>query len=240
MDGVVVVFAVLVVPSLVAAAVGVLVGRSRVRPRGPSPESMREASLQAAGERDTAINAAIDHLVRVNQEMLAGERRLGAAELDGTKSLIDLELVEMRGDLRQLTALLEQLERERRQHTGELSNQLAEAGRNTRALVETTQSLREALSSTNARGQWGERMAEDVLRLAGFIDGVNYHRHRRIQATGGIPDYTFLLPQGLCVHMDVKFPLDNYLRYLDAEGQIEERRSRDDFLRDVRNHVKAL
>ena len=37
-----------------------------------------------------------------------------------------------------------------------------------RRSLQTTQSLREALSSTKARGQWGERMAEDVLRLAGL------------------------------------------------------------------------
>jgi DNA recombination protein RmuC len=81
-------------------------------------------------------------------------------------------------------------------------------------------------------------MAEDVLRLAGFIEGVNYRKQHAIAT--GIPDFTFLLPDDLTLHMDVKFPLDNYLRYLDAEGQIEERRSRDDFLRDVRNHVKTL
>jgi DNA recombination protein RmuC len=40
--------------------------------------------------------------------------------------------------------------------------------------------------------------------------------------------------------MDVKFPLDNYLRYLEAESDLEQRRARDEFLRDVRNHVKSL
>ena len=33
--------------------------------------------------------------------------------------------------------------------------------RSTRALAETTQHLREALASPKARGQWGERMADD-------------------------------------------------------------------------------
>ena len=105
------------------------------------------------------------------------------------------------------------MERERREHVGALSGQLREAGRQTQVLAETTQSLREALSSTTARGQWGERMAEDVLRLAGFVDGVNYRRHQPMPGSGGIPDYTFLLPQGLSLHMDVKFPLNNYLRH---------------------------
>ena len=107
-------------------------------------------------------------------------------------------------------------------------------------LAETTQSLREALSSTTARGQWGERMAEDVLRLAGFVDGVNYRKRQAIAGSGGIPDYTFLLPQGLSLHMDVKFPLNNYLRFLDASSDVERERHRKEFLKDVRLRLKEV
>jgi DNA recombination protein RmuC len=40
--------------------------------------------------------------------------------------------------------------------------------------------------------------------------------------------------------MDVKFPLDNYLRFLEAESELDRRRCRDAFLRDVRTKVKEL
>ena len=89
----------------------------------------------------------------------------------------------MRGDLAKLTGLLHEVERERREHVGELSSQLREAGRHTQVLAETTQSLREALSSTTARGQWGERMAEDVLRLAGL------DRRRQLPQAPGDPGF---------------------------------------------------
>ncbi len=56
----------------------------------------------------------------------------------------------------------------------------------------------------------------------------------------GIPDFTFLLPNDLVVHMDVKFPLDNYVRYVESESDLDRKRYRDDFLRDVRGHVKEL
>ena len=229
MDALVVVLGLIVVPALIAALVVALVV-SRRRPADPALE--RE-------ERDEAVKAAIDHLVRMNEQMLTAERRLGTQDLEGKKSLIDHELVGMRGDLQKLTSLVHDIENERREHVGQLSSQLAEAGRNTQVLAETTQSLREALSSTTARGQWGERMADDVLRLAGFIDGVNYRRHQTI-GSGGIPDYTFLLPQGLSLHMDVKFPLNNYLKFLDAASDVERERSRKEFLRDVRLRLKEV
>jgi DNA recombination protein RmuC len=182
----------------------------------------------------------VEQLLRMQHEMLAAERRRGTEELRGTQTAIDHQVEAMRGELARLNRLVEETERERREHVGQLSSQLQAAGRQTQVLAETTQSLREALSSTTARGQWGERMAEDVLRLAGFVDGVNYRRHQPLPGSGGIPDYTFLLPQGLTLHMDVKFPLNNYLRVMDATSDVEREHARKEFLRDVRLRLREV
>src|SRR5206468_9440445 len=94
-------------------------------------------------------------------------------------------------------------------------------------------------ASPKARGQWGERMADDVLRAAGLLDGVNYRKQTAI--TGGtIPDFTFLLPHDLVLHMDVKFPVDNYLRYLEAATDTDRNAACAAFLRDVRTRVKEI
>ncbi|HET9728975.1 MAG TPA: DNA recombination protein RmuC, partial [Acidimicrobiia bacterium] len=69
--------------------------------------------------------------------------------------------------------------------------------------------------------------------------GVNYRRQSTL-AGAGRPDYTFLLPNGLVMHMDVKFPLDNYVRFLEATNDVERVKHRDQFLRDVRDRVKEL
>ena len=62
---------------------------------------------------------------------------------------------------------------------------LAAHAETTAALATTTQSLREALASPKARGQWGERMAEDVLRLAGFVEHVNYEKQTAVTGRSG-------------------------------------------------------
>jgi DNA recombination protein RmuC len=182
----------------------------------------------------------VEQLLRMQQQLLETERRRGTEELRGTQSAIDHQVGAMREELGRLNRLVEDVERDRREHVGELSSQLREAGRQTQVLAETTQSLREALSSTTTRGQWGERMAEDVLRLAGFVDGVNYRRHQPIAGAGGIPDYTFLLPGGLTLHMDVKFPLNNYLRMLDSTSDVERDHARREFLKDVRLRLREV
>jgi DNA recombination protein RmuC len=249
MDVLLVVVLVLVAMALIGA--GALVGRAGARraaydatpitdPSAAVAEQVRQLLADRAAADREVLSSATEQLLRMNHEMMEAQRRFGTQELDGKKSLIDHQLVEMRGDLAKVVGYVREVEREREKHSGELTAQLQEAGRHTQMLAESTQSLREALSSTTARGQWGERMAEDVLRLAGFVDGVNYRKRHAIAGSGGIPDYTFLLPQGLSLHMDVKFPLNNYLRYLDAGSDVERERYRKEFLRDVRLRLKEV
>ena len=122
---------------------------------------------------------------------------------------------------------------------GQLLERVTEAHRVTEALRTTTEGLQRALANPQARGQWGERMADDVLRAAGFVEGVNYVKQRTLP-DGTRPDVTFLLPDDRLQHMDVKFPLAGYLRWCEATTDAEQQASAAGFLRDVRARVREL
>ena len=92
-------------------------------------------------------------------------------------------------------------------------------GQQTKNLTDSTNNLREALSSTRARGQWGERMADDILRMLGFVEGINYRRQEVIPGAGSRPDFVFLLTDGLQMNMDVKFPFENYVKFLGEKSE---------------------
>lgn len=158
--------------------------------------------------------------------------RAGPDDLDTKKALIDQQL-------RQVSQRLGDFERTVREIDGRQRQQFGALATSVRALSQTAQQLRDALGSAKQRGQWGERMADDVLRAAGFLEHVNYTKQRAV-ASGGIPDFTFLLPNDLVLHMDVKFPLDNYVRFLDAATDAERVQHRRAFLRDVRDRIKEL
>jgi DNA recombination protein RmuC len=210
-----------------------------IRQREQTERAYAQLQQQLHADRDTQLHQTIDTVMSLAQQQLGAVRDRDAERLAGAESRIGLQLQHMRGELDQVTSLVRQLETNRATQLGSLAEQLAEAGRQTRALNETAHELRQALSSSQARGQWGERMAEDVLQLAGFLEGVNYARQRRLDG-GGVPDFTFMLPRGLELHMDVKFPLDNYLRYLDADCDTDRERFRKGFLRDARDRVREL
>ena len=107
------------------------------------------------------------------------------------------------------------------------------------ALSQRTQNLNEVLSSSQKRGQWGERLAEDMIRAAGFVEGVNYSK-QDTTAAGGRPDFTFTMPPDRVLFMDVKFPLDRYAAHLAAEDDATRSTTRTEFVRAVRSHVEAL
>jgi DNA recombination protein RmuC len=227
--------------ALLGASLVVLVARSRSRPGRLDQavgRAVAEQRRQAADERDAAVRAAVEQLVLQNREVIGRERELVEHDLATTRSVIDDRVSSMTDEVVRVQELVRELERDRQRKFGELTSAIQHSHEQLSVLAETTQGLRQALSSTKARGQWGERMADDVLRLHGLVEGVNYRKQHAIEA--GIPDFTFLLPDGLSLHMDVKFPLDNYLRYLDADSELDRRRARDDFLRDVRAHVRSL
>lgn len=187
-----------------------------------------------------ALSKSTDEFLKLAKTKLDSQRDATVKELDAKKGLIDQQLERMTSELIKVSTLVKDLEKDRVEKFGELTSQLRATSEQTAVLEQTTNTLREALASTKARGQWGERMAEDVLRLAGFIENVNYVKQKTIQGVGSRPDFTFLLPRKLTLNMDVKFPLDNYVRFLEAKSEPEKTKFRNDFLRDVKSRIKEV
>ena len=179
--------------------------------------AMAELRRQAGAERDVAVQAALQQSAVMTREQLGSGLATGQRELDTKKELIDGRLEQVR------------VEENLRAH-----------GQVTASLASSTASLREALASSKTRGQWGERMAEDVLRLAGLVENVNYRKQTAVEGGRQLPDFTFLLPKGHVLYMDVKFPLTAYLRHLEATTDTERATHRDSFLRDVRLRLREL
>ncbi len=187
-----------------------------------------------------ALSKSTEEFLKLAKARLESEREISLKEFDTKKGLIDQQLHQMTSKLEDVSKLMKELEKDRAKKFGELASQLNTASQQTTALMQTTTLLREALASTKARGQWGERMAEDVLRLAGFIENVNYLQQKAINGSGLRPDFTFLLPKNLRLNMDVKFPLDNYIRFLETDSEAEKVKFRNDFLRDVKARIKEV
>ncbi len=187
------------------------------------------------------LSKSTEEFLKLAKEKFDSERQLTSHEMDTKKGLIDEKVRQLSCQLEDVSRLVKELEKDRTEKFGKLTGQLKTAGEQTSHLMETTNMLREALASSRVRGQWGERMAEDVLRIAGFVENVNYQKQKMIAGSAGTrPDFTFFLPQDLRLHMDVKFPLDNYLKHLESTSEADKERFLRDFLRDVKARIKEV
>ena len=146
----------------------------------------------------------------------------------------------MRNELSKLSDMVSALGKTNAEKFGQVETSLKAHADVAAAVAESAQALRTAIANPQARGQWGERMAEDVLRMAGFVENTNYFKQTQIDGATGRPDYTFPMPKDHALYMDVKFPMASYLRYLEAGTDAERETHTKNFLRDVRMRVKEL
>ncbi len=244
---------------LIGVALGAVIGVAivvfgRRSERNVARQLLEEAQKDKAHELSTIIEQLRTNFAALSREALSAntddflklaktkfEQQTTQADqtLESKKKLIDASLDQISSRLNNLNNVVQQAEKQRAESHGSLRGHLEKATQATNRLHETTGQLREALASPQKRGQWGERMAEDVLRVAGFIEGVNYRKQETVSG-GTRPDFTFLLPDDQCVHMDVKFPLDNYLRMLDATDDTRRKACMSQFLKDVRSRIKEV
>jgi DNA recombination protein RmuC len=187
-----------------------------------------------------ALSKSTEEFLKLAKSTLQPEREFTKKELETKKGLIDQQLGKMTGELEKVSTLMKELEKDRVEKFGQLSNQLRITNEQTTALMKTTSSIREALASTKTRGQWGERMAEDVLRLAGFVENINYVKQKTLEGTTQRPDFTFMLPKNLTINMDVKFPLTNFVNYLEAKSERDKEAYKNSFLKDVKLRLKEV
>ncbi len=196
-----------------------------------------KATFAALSREALSVNA--DDFLKLAKTRFDQQSAQADQTLDNKKKLIDARLEEMGTRLKSLTDLVHTADKQRAESHGALTSQIQQATRATNHLQDTTALLREALANPQRRGQWGERMAEDVLRLAGMIEGINYQKQKTL-ASGNRPDFTFELPDNRRVHMDAKFPLGNYLRMLEATDDGARESYKTKFLRDVRSRIKEV
>ena len=217
-----------------------LIGIRQEVSKGQADDVVDRLKVEFSSLSFEALQRAQTSLLELAETRFKTLSEAGVSELNQKKSLIDQQLADMKAELGKVSSLVNELEKDREKKFGELTSQLKTVGEQTAVLTTTTSTLREALASTKARGQWGERMAEDILRLIGFEESVNYLKQSTIAGTGSRPDFTFLLPRNQTLNMDVKFPLDNYLRFVETETPQEREPFRKAFLKDVRTRLTEV
>lgn len=186
----------------------------------------------------TSLSKNTNEFLKLAGEVMEARTKENSKELEGKKALIDAQLTNMKGELERVHNLMTSMEKEREARFGEIVQQIKNTSHQTERLTDVTNNLNKALSSSAERGRWGERMALDIIRATGMKENINYDTQKTME-NGSRPDFTFYLPKGYCLNMDVKFPLDSYLKYCASEAAEQDTHLKN-FMKDVKLKIREV
>ena len=186
---------------------------------GQAMVELREAArIEREEARKGALDAASEQLSRKEEVINAG---MNAVKDAVSQQIDDLEKV------------IEALHSSTSTNYGGINTSVGDLAKQTGKLIEV-------LGNNGSRGQFGERIAEDILIKAGFIEGISYKKEDRENVEGGRPDFSFEIPPDQMLYLDCKFPLDAYKRYYEATTDGERKLQLDSFKTAVKKKIKDL
>ncbi|MDO7881281.1 DNA recombination protein RmuC [Salinibacterium soli] len=250
--------------------IGVLVARSR-RADGVDPAvlearhaavvaEVRAQEAEARSEVHARLSAALASLETVQQQLvdtqeqyrgLIDRQRADAqaqADREQRDSKVLQALTPVQETLRAMQLKVADLEQQRSQQHGELTQQLRAATESEERLRATAESLASALRNNATRGVWGETQLRTLVESAGLINRVDFTEQSTILSESGSrrPDMVLNLPGGKSIAVDSKVPYNSYIdaSAIPATATGEEAARRATLLsqhaKQVRAHVDAL
>ncbi|WP_449277949.1 DNA recombination protein RmuC [Leucobacter sp. GX24907] len=253
-------FVIVVLVSLLIGAVA-----ATIIVRAIAQRNAQEAQMLAARERKLSVQQARleaeagarslrEDLARAEAQAQGLAERLRDAHrsaeqrsaLDREEQRVLQQLAPLRDSLGKLERTVTEIEQQRANHHGELTEQLRRAARAEEKLRGTAESLAAALRSNNTRGLWGETQLRRIIEAAGMIEHVDFEVQQRIATDDGAvrPDLVVKLPGGKAIAIDAKVPFDAYLEaqhLSETGGDVENDAARESKRKAlIVRHAKAL
>lgn len=216
---------------------------SQVRAEGATAQSRLSADLAAIQATAIALKEQVATQQDQYRELIERQRReqLAETERQQKESRVLQALTPVQESLRTMQQKVTELETQRSQQHGELTQQLRNATESEERLRSTAESLASALRNNATRGVWGETQLRNVVQAAGLIERVDFDVQSSISSDvgAGRPDMVIHLPGGKNIAVDAKVPFNSYLEasQIAVTATGEEGARREQF---IRQHVKAV
>jgi len=181
-----------------------------------------------------------EQFLTLAKEKLNAQTQESKTDLDGKKKLIENLIVEIRNDITKGKERVDKSDQERVASFSALKRELETYRQVTGELKSSTEGLKKLLSNNQMRGQFGEQVAENLLKMAGFVIGKDYLYNKEQETVDTRPDFTILMPDQTKINIDVKFPYKALQRYTETDNQDEKNQYRKQFKEDVKKKIKQV
>lgn len=206
---------------------------------GKQKEEISETISQKLNEiMPNILDQANESLVRMADQKLGAESSKSRVDLENKRAEIERLVKVIQEDLKESKKDLELTEKDRINSFSALKNSLDEYKKITEQLSVSTENLKKVLSNNQLRGQFGEQVADDLLKMAGFVVGENYTRQE--SDNGSRPDFTIYLPDRTKINVDAKFPYSSLQRMTETDDVDAKNRYMKQFETDIKEKIKQV
>lgn len=182
-----------------------------------------------------------DAFLALAKQQLESQKSEIRVDLEGKKSAITDLVNEIRKDIKLNEERISQSDNDRVRSFVALKNELETYKQITGELKGSTDQLRNLLSNNQLRGQFGEQVAENLLKMAGFVIGQDYTVNQTQDTVDTRPDFTIILPDKTKINIDAKFPYRSLVQYVESDNNKEDQqRYLRQFQQDVKNKIKQV
>ena len=179
------------------------------------------------------LNQANEDLVRIANEKLSSESKQNRIDFENKRE----EISRM---VKGLEEYMKTAEKERIDSFATLKTSVEESRKITEQLSVSTESLKKVLSNNQLRGQFGEQVADDLLKMAGFVKGEDYEFNKEQAGSETRPDFAIFLPDRTRINVDSKFPYANLQRMSEMEDKESKEKYMRLFEKDVKEKIKQV
>ena len=184
------------------------------------------------------LDQANESLIRMADQKLGAESSKSRIDLENKRAEIERLVKQIQEDLKESKKELEISEKDRISSFSALKNSLDEYKKITEQLSVSTENLKKVLSNNQLRGQFGEQVADDLLKMAGFVVGETYTRQE--SENGSRPDFTVYLPDKTKINVDAKFPYSSLQRMTETDDMDAKKRYMKQFESDIKEKIKQV
>ncbi|OGK11803.1 hypothetical protein A2954_05100 [Candidatus Roizmanbacteria bacterium RIFCSPLOWO2_01_FULL_37_12] len=181
-----------------------------------------------------------EQLVMMAKEKLGGERQDIKTDLENKKSAFERIFKDIKELIEKTDQKLETSDKERLGSFSQLKEAVENQAKVTEQLSVTTENLKRVLSNNQLRGQFGEQVAENLLKMNGFVKGTDYEVNKQLKDSGTRPDFTIFLPNKIKINIDAKFPYQKLQQMVETNDNNSKKELLKVFESDIKAKIKQV
>ncbi len=200
-------------------------------------EKIAERNLKMLEERNKEIlKEERERMGEMNDEKMKSNEQYMEGKKDAIKEMVE----KIDQELRESQKKIESTEKDRIGEFSKLKTILEEHKNITGELKNSTDNLKNILSNNQQRGKYGEEVAENILKMLGFVKDLDYIVNLRQETNANRPDITIKLPDRTKINIDVKFPYSALQNLQETEDELEKKKYLAQFTTDVKQKIKQV